>query len=237
MNQYNAQIWSDLHALGLNDIGAAGVMGNMSQESSMNPAEHGGGLMQWIGGRWSALVSYANSRGLDPKSEAAQVGYFGQELKAGNEGITLQSLNSQKSPAAAALLVSEKYERPAASAANNPHREAEANNFYSQYSGKSAANFPAPNDPGGLPGLTQTSAGSSTTEATPYPQGSDVIQIIDKSMSLQGFDVFHPGQSLEQDAGAIGLRVVLVILGLILFVFGLVAIVEKASGGAVPIPV
>lgn len=238
--QSDFQIWTDLHSLGLNDIAAAGVMGNMSQESSLNPASHGGGLMQWIGGRWSALVTYAHSRGLDPGSEKAQVGYFGQELRAGNEGITLQGLNGQPSPASAALLVSTKYERPASWAANNARRENEANRFYTEFSGKSAANFPAPSSGGGLTGLTQTGAGASaasTSSATPFPQGSDFIQILDRSLTLQGFDITHPAQSLEQEAGAIGLRVVIVIIGLILFIFGLVAVVEKATGGAVPIPV
>src|SRR5437763_3994054 len=123
MGQYDAQIWGDLHAGGLNDTAAAGVMGNMSQESSLNPATPGGGLMQWIGSRWKALVNYAHSQGLDPNSEKAQVGYFFQELNAGNEGITKSGLNGQPSAAAAALYISQKFERPRADAANNPRQE------------------------------------------------------------------------------------------------------------------
>lgn len=238
MGQYDAQIWADLKSLGLNDSAAAGVMGNMSQESSMNPAEAGGGLMQWINGRWDALVSYARSRGVDPHSETAQVGYFGKELAAGDEGISLSSLNAAGSPQAAALLVSTKFERPDPKQANNAHREAEAARFYNEFSGKKV-------DGGTLGGLTQTSAssGGGSAPATDrgangFPSGSDMIGIIDSSLSLSDFNVMHPGQSLAQDAGALALRTVLVIIGLILLIFGLVAVVERvAPGTPVPVPV
>lgn len=227
MGQYDAQIWSDLHAGGLNDTAAAGVMGNMSQESSMNPGEAGGGLMQWINGRWNALVSYAKSHGLDPNGEKAQVGYFFQELNAGNEGITKSGLNSQPSAAAAADYVSNQYERPAKWAANNPHRESEANRFYQQFSGK-------PIQPGSdfgsdtLPGLSQTST-SASQPANSFPKGNDIIGVIDQSLQIQSFDWKNPFGSITQDASAISLRLVLVIIGLILLIFGLLAVVEKAG--------
>lgn len=234
--QIDSSIWSDLHSLGLNDTATAGVMGNMAQESGMSPTIHGGGLMQWIGSRWQALVNYANSRGLDPHSESAQVGYFGQELKAGNEGITLQGLNSQSSPSAAALYVSQNYERPSPLYANNANREAQAVNFYNQYTG-SALVSPSP----GLDGLMNTStAGSGSPGATAFPSGGDIISQIDQSMSLNSFNILHPGQSLTQEAGAIALRTVFVLIGLILIIFALVAVVEKVAPGTpppVPVPV
>lgn len=234
-SQIDSTIWSDLHSLGLNDTAAAGVMGNMSQESGMNPSIAGGGLMQWIGSRWTALVRYANSRGLDPHTEKAQVGYFGQELSAGNEGITLGGLNSQASPQAAALYVSTHFERPNPAYANNAHRESEAVNFYNQYTGSMIQG-------GGVGGGISPSPTSSGTPsggggAAAFPNGSDIIEQIDGSMSLQGFNAASPAKSLTQDAGAIALRAVLVLVGLILLIFGLVAVVEKvAPNTPLPIP-
>jgi hypothetical protein len=238
-SQIDSAIWSDLHSLGLNDTAASGVMGNMSQESGMNPAIAGGGLMQWIGSRWNALVQYANSRGLDPHTEQAQVGYFGQELAAGNEGITLSGLNSQASPQAAALYVSQKYERPAAWAANNANRETQAVNFYNQYSGKTVAGGTLSSGSGGIVD-TSSNAGGASNGSKMFPNGSDIIEQIDSSLSLQGFDITHPAASLTQSAGAIALRTVLVLVGLIILIFGLVAVVEKVAPGTpppVPVPV
>lgn len=230
MGQYDAQIWSDLHAGGLNDVAAAGVMGNMSQESSMNPSTPGGGLMQWIGSRWTALVNYARSQGLDPNSEKAQVGYFFQELNAGNEGITKSGLNGQPSAAAAADYVSTQYERPAKWAANNPHRESEANRFYQQYAGTSPIQGTGGIGGDTLPGLTQTSASGPTSQpANAFPKGTDIIDEIDKSLQIQSFDIKNPIGSITQDMGAISLRMVLVLVGLILLIFGLLAVVEKAG--------
>jgi hypothetical protein len=93
---------------------------------------------------------------------------------------------------------------------------------------------------GSLPATPTSSGGSASANA--FPKGNDVIGIIDKSLSLQGFDIMHPFNSITQDVGAIALRTVLVLIGLILFIFGLVAIVEKVTPAApkpapVPIPV
>jgi hypothetical protein len=235
--QQNAEIWSDLKSLGLTDAAAGGVMGNMSQESSMNPAEGGGGLMQWIGSRWTGLVNYARSRGLDPNSAAAQVGWFGQELKAGDEGITLQGLNNQATPAAAADYVSNNYERPAAWAANNLNREAQATIFYQNFTGQQVSST----SPGFGSALTDVSSKTAQqTGANSAAKGTDIIDQINKDMSLTTFSILTPGKSLEQNALAISLRTVFVIVGLILIIFALVAVVEKVStpaagsGGSAP---
>jgi hypothetical protein len=234
--QQNAEIWNDLHSIGVNDVGAAGVMGNMSQESSMNPQESGGGLMQWIGSRWTGLVNYAKGRGLDPNSAAAQVGWFGQELKAGDEGITLQGLNSQLTPAAAADYVSNKYERPAAWAANNAHRESQATIFYQQFSSGGAASLGTSS---GFDNALTTVADKAPTTATGFAKGNDIIDVLNQSMQIQPFSLGSPIKSLTQNAEAITLRTVLVILGLIIVIFGLLAVVEKIqppSSGSAPKP-
>jgi hypothetical protein len=191
--------------------------------------------MQWIGSRWSGLVNYAHSKGLDPNGVAAQVGWFGQELQAGDEGINLQGLNSQATPAAAADYVSSKYERPAAWAANNSNREAQATIFYQQFSSGGAAEIGQSSGFDPTPVSTKAAAPS----ANSFAKGNDIITVIDQSMSLKGFDIMHPVNSLEQDAGAIALRTVFVLVGLILIIFGLVAVVEKVTppGSAPPVPI
>jgi hypothetical protein len=76
---------------GLTKIQAAGVVGNLMQESSMRPTavEFGGGpgrgIAQWsIGGRWNrgtkSMVSFAAARGVDRWSLQAQLDFMWFEL-------------------------------------------------------------------------------------------------------------------------------------------------------------
>ncbi|MCW5804807.1 MAG: hypothetical protein KIT31_20725 [Deltaproteobacteria bacterium] len=76
---------------GLTKIQAAGVVGNLMQESSMRPTavEFGGGpgrgIAQWsVGGRWNSgaknMVSFAASRGMDRWALQTQLDFTWHEL-------------------------------------------------------------------------------------------------------------------------------------------------------------
>ena len=54
---------------------SAGIVGNLEQESQLNPAEGGGGLAQWKPGRYGQMVTYAASVGLSPTSDQGQLTY------------------------------------------------------------------------------------------------------------------------------------------------------------------
>lgn len=125
-------IWNELAGYGLDKNVVAGIMGNLQQESSLNPNEAGGGLAQWGGSRLTALNQYAAMHGLSPNSIKAQVGYLMKELQSGSEGITPAKLNGM-SAAQVAQLFSDKFERPAAWAADNDKRQNYANQFLSKY--------------------------------------------------------------------------------------------------------
>jgi hypothetical protein len=92
-------------------VGAAGIAGNLMQESSDDPGRVGGGLAQWQGPRYTGLVKYAQSRGLPATSAEAALGYLEQDLKGPYSGLTAQ-LRAAKDPAHAATLFSAIYERP-----------------------------------------------------------------------------------------------------------------------------
>lgn len=229
-------IYDYLRGQGLNASAASGVMGNLEVESGFKPNITNGigafGLAQWLGSRKTALTNYANSRGLSPSSLQAQLGYLWQEISSGGEGVTPASLNAAGSPQAAAALFSNKFERPGNDGSLGT-RESDAASVYNDLSGSTV-----PQGATDLTGLTQTGASSQPPpNATAFPSGNDPIQIIDKSLSLKGFDIMHPVNSLTQDAGAIALRTVLVIIGLILIIFALVVVVERSGVSTVPIPV
>lgn len=64
-NAYEVYLY--LHTKGMGDVPIAAILGNMQQESGMNPANVNSlgatGLCQWLGGRADALRAFADSRG------------------------------------------------------------------------------------------------------------------------------------------------------------------------------
>lgn len=96
---------------GLTKAQAAGIVGNLKQESNVNPTDSGGGIAQWGGSRYTALQSYAASTGQSATSLSAQLGFLWSELSSSYPG-TLAALKKTTTPAAAAVIISNQYERP-----------------------------------------------------------------------------------------------------------------------------
>lgn len=126
------KIWNFFKGKGLSSGAIAGIMGNLQQESSLNPSVNADGLAQWNGSRRTAMQNYARSAGLPSNSLEAQLGYLWQELSSGSGGLNVNSLNGL-SASQAAQLFSNKFERPGIPMMNN--RVNYANQFYSMYGG------------------------------------------------------------------------------------------------------
>ena len=152
------QIARTLQNAGLSRAGAAGVLGNLQQESSINPNAPGGGLAQWIGSRQTALQKFAASQGKPATDPGAQTGFLLSELKTGYPSL-YGSLKSATDPRAAALAFSQQFERPGVPM--NQNRENYAASLYGQIGG-------------GGPGLSTSpgavSAGPSFTTTGPSTQ-------------------------------------------------------------------
>lgn len=83
-------VWKMLKAEGFTEESIAGILGNLQQESGVDPtAVQGGGpgrgLAQWsMGGRWDngpqSLISFASSQGLDPWDARTQVRFMVYEM-------------------------------------------------------------------------------------------------------------------------------------------------------------
>ncbi len=101
---------------GLTKTAAAGVVGNLQQESSLNPNAPGGGLAQW-----------QPPRGPTDWSLSGQLKYLVHELKSSYPGLLAQ-MNTAASPGAAATLFCNQYERPGMPMLQN--RIAYANSAY-----------------------------------------------------------------------------------------------------------
>lgn len=114
-------IYGLLRTAGLNPNAAAGILGNIEQESGGNPNAgsypDSYGLIQWTPAtHWGVP---------DNSSVTAQVGYI---IKYINALGSISAINkAATSPSAAALYFSNNYEKPAPALANNANREASAN--------------------------------------------------------------------------------------------------------------
>ncbi len=86
------KVFNFLLGAGFTEQAAAGVIGNLMQESGVNPKSKqlgggpGRGIMQWgtgpgSGGRWDALVAWASSSGKDPWSLDTQVEWMMKEMR------------------------------------------------------------------------------------------------------------------------------------------------------------
>jgi Phage tail lysozyme len=107
----NAQaIWAFLLSQGFTPNAAAGILGNIEQESGGNPNEPGGGLIQILGQAGGSLT----------EQFTAMMNY----IKANG---SVADINAHASTAQdAALYFSTTYERPNAALANNANREQSA---------------------------------------------------------------------------------------------------------------
>lgn len=78
-------VWDYLKAAGYSDIQTAAIIGNLYQESGLNPARvesngEGIGLVQWSFGRKQSLINYASSKGKDWSDLESQLEFLVDEL-------------------------------------------------------------------------------------------------------------------------------------------------------------
>jgi hypothetical protein len=108
------QIVHYLISQGFTANAAAGVVGNLEQESGLNPSESdgagGGGLAQWGAGWYQQMSAYATAHGLPPTSSAGQLMYLVFDLH-GPYAWLLEKMNAAGDPSTAAFMFETGYER------------------------------------------------------------------------------------------------------------------------------
>ena len=111
------QAYQYLIAQGYPPVAAAGIVGNLVQESGVNPTVNPGdsgtahGIAQWRGDRWSGLQDYAKQNRGSVNDLNTQLGYLDYELR-NRYGDTYQKLMSARTPGDAAGAFALEYERP-----------------------------------------------------------------------------------------------------------------------------
>lgn len=110
---------------GLSRAQAAGIVGNLQQESGLDPSAPGGFLAQWGGSRLAGLERFATRQGSQVTNPALQLEWIWQELQTSERGTLLQ-LQRATSPRQAARIFSNLFERPGIPAIGNREAYAEA---------------------------------------------------------------------------------------------------------------
>ena len=128
ISNVGSYVWQVLTTkYGFTEPAAAGVLGNMMQESTMNPDADNGegayGLCQWTEGRQQRLRSLAASAGVAPSNVDLQLDFMVTELKERPEEIvntgssnSYEGLMKQTTPEDAARYFHEEFERAGAGA-------------------------------------------------------------------------------------------------------------------------
>jgi hypothetical protein len=201
----NAQaIWSFLTGQGFNSNAAAGIEGNIEQESGGDPTAGsnppGAGLIQILGDSGGSLSS-------ELQKTMAYIDANG----------SVSDINSNaSSPAAAALYFSNKYERPAPATANNSNRE---NSAEEVYQAAQSGNW----QPG--------AASAQTSSILSNPLASAVEPILSwlGNQALSKFGVSDVKDAMER-LGLILLGAALVLLGLSMLGHSIVTAGSSPSG-------
>ena len=130
--------------LGMSSAAACGVMGNMKQESGMEPntTQKGGdyalGLIQWAGVRKTNLMNFANSRNgsKDTWSDlVTQLEFLKSELSGYSSMV--DKMNGNSSPEECAVIFEETFERAGTPMMEN--RKKYAREYYDQFNGTSTS--------------------------------------------------------------------------------------------------
>lgn len=125
---------------GLTDAEAAGMTGNIAQESDFNTGAVSGdgygtrALIQWDGDRYARFEKWCEDNGRDPSDWRAQVDYSVEEMKT-TEPEALRRMRERGddlTPEEAARIIREDYERPDPAQANDARRMSEARRVYDQ---------------------------------------------------------------------------------------------------------
>lgn len=148
------KVWFALRDMGLSEEATAGVMGNISQESSwnkddVNSSSGAKGICQWLGGRANGLDKYAASKGVDWTDEDTQIEYLIGELTPGGgangfatynvlkvKGCSPDDWKNATTPEDAAVAFRKTFERCGEAEANDARRKSEARRFYDEFRGK-----------------------------------------------------------------------------------------------------
>ncbi len=133
------KVWKFLKAKGLSDDQAAAIMGNLEQESGLDPTAVNGesgafGIAQWMGSRKTGLDAFAKKEGKKNTDLGVQLDYLWSEMQ-GSEKQNLGRFNKANSIGDATTFFANDFERMGADEAMMSTRISNAKAFKEKYGG------------------------------------------------------------------------------------------------------
>lgn len=127
-------IQQKLMSMGFTASAAAGVVGNLVQESGLRTDAIGdngtsGGLAQWHNERWEALKRFAAARGKDWTDLDTQIEFLAEEMRT-SYAETYAKMQHAELPEIAGQIMTDEYEIPDPASANYSQRRANARAAY-----------------------------------------------------------------------------------------------------------
>lgn len=127
-------IQQKLMSMGFTASAAAGVVGNLVQESGLRTDAIGdngtsGGLAQWHNERWETLKRFAAARGKDWTDLDTQIEFLAEEMRT-SYADTYAKMQSAELPEIAGQIMTDEYEIPDPASANYAQRQANARAAY-----------------------------------------------------------------------------------------------------------
>ncbi|MGO9958740.1 MAG: phage tail tip lysozyme [Solirubrobacteraceae bacterium] len=214
--QTAGQVVRYLESQGFTPFGAAGIVGNLQQESTsaidptLSDGAGGGGIAQWKASWYAQMASWAIGHGLSPTSLAGQLAYLAFDVRASYPQL-VSELNSASSPQEAATMFETTYELCSGyvaymvvipgSLCNDPARRTYAVQAYAAAGGQSGAAVPVSLGSGGgtcCPTGSPSSTASGQLVSLPLPAN----EMLPGSWSYDaGIDIPAPAGTPEYAVG------------------------------------
>ena len=225
MDANKKQIWSFLKSKGLNDAGAAGIMGNAEQESSFNPSATNGigcrGFVQWCFERNSKLDSFAKERGKSWDCLGLQLEYLWYEMTETTQGqvnangdkleiplvdalngkdFSRKSNYNRSAPYNAGAIFHDYFERANTAAGENLGRGERAEKIYKEFTGKDAGPVQVSNSTGSGSSTTTTCQGAKETDTSiPPAECGALVEEVKKLRAEGKFKSINGTANLDKD--------------------------------------
>ena len=206
--QTAGQVVRYLESQGFTPFGAAGIVGNLQQESTstldptLSDGAGGGGIAQWKASWYAQMASWATGHGLSPTSLAGQLAYLAWDVRTSYSQL-VSELNSASSPQEAATMFETTYEICSGyiaymvvipgSPCNDPARRTYAVQAYAAAGGQSGTAVPV--------SLSTASTCCPSNSAAPTGNGQLVSLPLPANEMLPGSWTYDAGIDIPAPAG------------------------------------